>query len=102
MDPAILLSTPEAIETAAKDGVGVVVTPIAFVSEHVETLVELDIEYAQLAQKLALPFYLRAPTPGVAPRFIDALATLAERALAAMVNALKQGQEARPTAEVPA
>jgi len=76
-------STEEAIHAAAKDQVGIIVSPIAFVSEHVETLVELDIEYAQLAQKLALPFYLRAPTPGVAPRFIDALATLAERALAA-------------------
>lgn len=76
-------STEEAIHAAAKDGVGVIVSPIAFVSEHVETLVELDIEYAQLAQRLNLPFYLRAPAPGAAPRFIDALATLAERALAA-------------------
>ena len=77
------VSAVAAIDQAIADGVGVMVSPIAFVSEHVETLVELDIEYAQLAQKLALPFYLRAPTPGVAPRFIDALATLAERALAA-------------------
>jgi len=76
-------STEEAIHEAGKDGVGILVSPIAFVSEHVETLVELDIEYAQVARRLNLPFYLRAPTPGVAPRFIDALAELAERALAA-------------------
>ena len=50
-------STPEAIEAAAKDGVGVVVTPIAFVSEHIETLVELDIEYGELAhEKGASPY----------------------------------------------
>ncbi|WP_414731525.1 ferrochelatase [Vitreimonas sp.] len=76
-------STEEAIREAANEGVGVVISPIAFVSEHVETLVELDIEYAQLARALKLPFYLRAPAPGAAPRFIDALAELAERALAA-------------------
>ncbi|MDZ4689914.1 MAG: ferrochelatase [Terricaulis sp.] len=75
-------STEEAIHAAAKDGVGVIVSPIAFVSEHVETLVELDIEYAQLARELSLPYYLRAPAPGAAPRFIDTLASLAERALA--------------------
>lgn len=76
-------STEHEIHAAAKDKVGVLVSPIAFVSEHVETLVELDIEYAQLAEKLGLPFYLRAPAPGAAPRFIDALADLTERALAA-------------------
>jgi len=76
-------STEHEIRAAAADGVGVIVCPIAFVSEHIETLVELDIEYARLANRLNLPFYLRAPTPGVAPRFIDALAALAERALQA-------------------
>lgn len=75
-------STEEEIHTAGKDGAGVILSPIAFVSEHVETLVELDIEYAQVAKRLNLPFYLRAPAPGAAPRFIDALADLAERALA--------------------
>lgn len=75
-------STEEEIHAAGKDGAGVIVSPIAFVSEHVETLVELDIEYAQLAKSLNLPFYLRAPAPGAAPRFIDALAHVVERALA--------------------
>ncbi len=76
-------STEEEIHAAGKDGVGLLVSPIAFVSEHVETLVELDIEYAQLAKQLNLPFYLRAPALGPDPRFIDALADLAERALSA-------------------
>jgi ferrochelatase len=46
-------------------------------------LVELDIEYAQLASERGVPFYLRAPALGVAPRFIDALADLVERAMQA-------------------
>jgi ferrochelatase len=74
-------STEHEIKAAARDKVGVIISPLAFVSEHVETLVELDIEYGQLAKRLQLPFYLRAPAPGAAPRFIDALADLTERAL---------------------
>jgi ferrochelatase len=76
-------STKEEIGAAGRDGVGVIVSPIAFVSEHVETLVELDIEYAQAAQRLGLPFYLRAPAPGASPAFIEALADLVEAALSA-------------------
>ncbi|MEQ1819770.1 MAG: ferrochelatase [Terricaulis sp.] len=76
-------STEEEIHRAAADGVGVIISPIAFVSEHVETLVELDIEYGQLAKSLHLPFYLRAAALGADPRFIDALADLVERALSA-------------------
>lgn len=76
-------STEEEIRRAGKDGVGVMLSPIAFVSEHVETLVELDIEYAKIARDLGLPYYLRAPALGVDPRFIDALADLVERALGA-------------------
>mgnify|MGYP000880794416 CR=1 FL=1 len=74
-------STEAEIHQAAKDGAGLLISPIAFVSEHVETLVELDIEYAELAKRLQLPFYLRAPALGAAPRFIDALADLAARAM---------------------
>jgi ferrochelatase len=74
-------STEEEIRAAGRDRRGVIVSPIAFVSEHVETLVELDVEYAALAERLKLPFYLRAPALGAAPRFIDALADLVERAL---------------------
>lgn len=74
-------STPDALKQAAKDGVGVLVTPIAFVSEHVETLVELDHEYGQLAAELGVTPYLRAPAIGVEPAFIEALATAAMTAL---------------------
>lgn len=74
-------STEAEIHAAGRDKAGLIVSPIAFVSEHVETLVELDIEYAQLAKTLGLPFYLRAPALGAAPRFIDALADLTAQAM---------------------
>jgi len=51
----------------------VIVAPIAFVSEHVETLVELDHEYAQLAREVGCAPYLRAATPGIQDVFIDEL-----------------------------
>lgn len=75
-------STPEALKQAARDGVGVVISPIAFVSEHVETLVELDMEYAELAHELNLAPYIRVPALGVQPAFIEALADAVIAALA--------------------
>jgi len=59
----------------------VVIAPIAFVSEHIETLVELDIEYAELAEQVGVRPYLRVPTPGVAVPFIDTLAAATLEAL---------------------
>lgn len=74
-------STDDAIRKAADDGVGVLISPIAFVSEHIETLVELDHEYAELAAGLGLAPYLRARTPGVTGSFIAELANAVESAL---------------------
>lgn len=74
-------STPEAIGAAAQDGLGVLVVPIAFVSEHIETLVELDHEYAELAQSLGCPAYVRVPALGIEQAFIEALADLTGAAL---------------------
>ena len=74
-------STPEAVEQAARDGKGVLVAPIAFVSEHVETLVELDRDYALLAKQKGCPVYLRAPAVGVEPLFIAGLAKAVSDAL---------------------
>ena len=69
------------IEAAGADGLGVVVDPIAFVSEHVETLVELDRDYATAAKRFGAQPYIRVPALGTHPRFIGALADLTERAL---------------------
>ena len=73
--------TPEAVEAAIKAGKGVILAPIAFVSEHVETLVELDREYAELAAHLGASHYLRAPTVSVQHDFIAGLAAIVARAL---------------------
>ncbi len=55
--------------------------PIAFVSDHTETLVELDVEYRDLAKKLGVPGYFRVPTQNGDPGFIAALAGLVGRAM---------------------
>ncbi|NNM57402.1 ferrochelatase [Acidocella sp.] len=75
-------STIEAIEQAGADKTAVLVIPIAFVSDHIETLVELDIENRELAAHCGVPGYFRAPVPNSDPAFIAALAGLARRALA--------------------
>jgi ferrochelatase len=69
-------STDEAIIEAGREGRPVLVVPIAFVSEHSETLVELDVEYRDLAQRSGVPAYFRAPAQNDDPGFIAALADL--------------------------
>lgn len=69
-------SLSDEIERAARDGVGVIVIPVSFVSEHSETLVELDVEYAQKSKTLGIPYYGRVPTVMDHDRFINGLASL--------------------------
>ena len=66
--------TEAEIEIAGQEGRAIVLVPIAFVSEHSETLVELDIEYAELAQKAGVSCYERVPTINARMAYIDALA----------------------------
>lgn len=74
-------STDEEIRRAGADGKGVIVTPIAFVSEHVETLVELDHEYAELAKTVGVADYIRVPALGAAPEFIAGLVGTVTKAI---------------------
>ena len=73
--------TDAEIRRAGADGKGVVIAPIAFVSEHVETRVELDHDYARLAAEVGCMPYLRAQTPGTNGAYIDGLAGLVLEAL---------------------
>jgi ferrochelatase len=73
--------TDHSIEEAAAAGKAVIVVPIAFVSEHSETLVELDIEYRHLAEKRGAAAYERAPTVSEEPDFIAGLGQLVRTAL---------------------
>lgn len=66
-------STEEEITRAGKEGYDIVLVPVAFVSEHSETLVELDIEYKELAMHAGVKRYLRVPTVSCHPEFIAAL-----------------------------
>ena len=60
----------------SKEKKGIIIVPVAFVSEHSETLVELDIEYKKLAEKNGCSFYKRVPALGVEESFIKCLAEL--------------------------
>ncbi len=64
-------------------GRAVVTVPIAFVSEHLETLYDLDILAAQAAKEGGALEYHRAAAVGVRPEFIEALADVVRRTLAA-------------------
>jgi ferrochelatase len=73
--------TDAEIERAGRDRIPVVLVPIAFVSEHSETLVELDIEYRHRAEQHGVPIYLRVPTVSIQESFIDGLANAVRAAI---------------------
>lgn len=74
-------STDAEIRRAGTDKTGVVLYPLSFVSEHSETLVELDIDYRRLAEQAGVPKYVRVPTVGTHSEFIHGLANLVQAAL---------------------
>ncbi|MGH6888262.1 MAG: ferrochelatase [Rhizomicrobium sp.] len=76
-------ATDAEIRLAGAQGKSLVVMPVAFVSEHSETLVELDIEYARVAQEAGVADYIRVPAVGTNAAFIDGLARLVLEAASA-------------------
>lgn len=70
-------ATETEIHRAGAEKKGLVVVPIAFVSEHSETLVELDVDYAALASKSGVTSYIRVPALGQSSAYIEGLARLA-------------------------
>lgn len=74
-------STESEIERAAKDSKDLMIVPIAFVSEHSETLVELDIQYKDMAIALGINNYFRIPALGEDINYIKSLAETVEYAL---------------------
>jgi len=69
-------STDDVIVENSKIGKHIVLVPIAFVSEHSETLVELDVEYKKLAQDNGCKQYTRVPALGINEDFISAMSEL--------------------------
>ncbi|MBF1999457.1 MAG: ferrochelatase [Synechococcales cyanobacterium C42_A2020_086] len=69
--------TEEAIPKLAAQGVqDLLVVPISFVSEHIETLQEIDVEYRELAEAAGIHHFQRVPALNTHPVFIDDLAEL--------------------------
>ena len=69
-------STEDVIVENSRIGKKIALVPIAFVSEHSETLVELDIEYKELADKNGCVEYIRIPALGINNNFVSALSNL--------------------------
>ncbi len=70
-------STPDTIKDLASQGVKyMVVVPVAFASDHLETLFELGIEYRQVAKEAGVEQYEVTTGLNDSPLFIDALARL--------------------------
>lgn len=76
--------TEDAIVGLAAQGVSdLVVVPISFVSEHIETLEEIDIEYREIAEEAGIHTFNRVPALDTHPIFIQAMVDLVLRAAAA-------------------
>lgn len=74
--------TEDALQELAAQGVeNLLVVPISFVSEHIETLEEIDIEYRHVAEEAGICNFQRVPALNTHPVFIDSLATLVVDAL---------------------
>lgn len=74
--------TEDALKELGTQGVkDLVVVPISFVSEHIETLQEIDIEYREIAEEAGIHNFRRVPAPNTHPVFIRALADLVIEAM---------------------
>jgi len=70
-------STDDMLKKLAGSGVkNLLVVPLSFVSDHIETLHEIDIEYSKKAWELGIAKFARMPSLNSSPRFIEALAAL--------------------------
>jgi ferrochelatase len=83
--------TESELRRAGADRAPLVVVPIAFVSEHSETLVELDITYREAALKHGVPHYERVSTVGVDPTFISGLAHIVREARSRKTSVMPAG-----------
>jgi ferrochelatase len=69
--------TEDALHELADQGIkDLVVVPISFVSEHIETLQEIDMEYREIAEEAGIEHFHRVPALNTHPVFIDDLANM--------------------------
>ncbi len=83
--------TEDAIAQLAAEGVNhLLVVPISFVSEHIETLQEIDMEYREVAEEAGIEHFHRVPALNTHPVFIEDLANLVVEAIDAPPLTLDQ------------
>jgi protoporphyrin/coproporphyrin ferrochelatase len=88
--------TEDAIVQLAQQGISdLVVVPISFVSEHIETLEEIDIEYRELAEEAGIHTFNRVPALDTNPTFITAMTDLVLETAAAPSMALSEVPQMR-------
>ncbi|MDP5110262.1 MAG: ferrochelatase [Rickettsiaceae bacterium] len=87
-------NTEEEIEKAGKEQKELMVVPVAFVSEHSETLVELDIEYKAIADKHSIN-YVRVPTLSINNYFVESLKNMVTNATNSESNFLYSNEMKR-------
>ncbi len=86
--------TEDALQELGEQGVkDLVVVPISFVSEHIETLEEIDIDYRELATTAGVKNFRRVPALDTDPAFIAALTDLVEQAMAETAINLDQAAQ---------
>ncbi len=86
--------TEDALQELGEQGVkDLVVVPISFVSEHIETLEEIDIDYRELATAAGVKNFRRVPALDTDPAFIAALTDLVEQAMAETAINLDQAAQ---------
>jgi ferrochelatase len=74
--------TEDALKELGEKGVkDLLVIPISFVSEHIETLQEIDIEYREVAEEAGIENFQRVPALNTHPIFINSLAKLVNESL---------------------
>jgi ferrochelatase len=75
-------STDQTIRSLARDGVSqLLLVPVSFVSEHIETLYELDFLYRGVADEAGITHYRRSAALNCSPDFIASLARLVRKSL---------------------
>ncbi len=79
-------SIDDALDQASKDRKAVIIYPHAFTQEHMETLVELDIEYKKQAIEKNIEGYYRVNTLGTSKIFINSLAELVREKNKEIIN----------------
>ncbi|HEY9603606.1 MAG TPA: ferrochelatase [Allocoleopsis sp.] len=93
--------TEDALQELGAQGVeDLLVVPISFVSEHIETLEEIDIEYRHLAEESGIHNFQRVPALNSHPVFIDSLATLVVEALDAPGHQLSEVMHPKKTVKM--